>query len=72
MPTSWSVIDATKSPRQIDQALKELEDSARQSGIALGIGTALPVTVERVAMWAEKLDAKGIDLVPVSAVLADR
>lgn len=66
------VIDATKSPRQIDQALKELEDSARQSGIALGIGTALPVTVERVAMWAEKLDAKGIDLVPVSAVLADR
>ena len=31
-------------------------------------GAAYPVTIERVAAWAATLDAKGIDLVPVSAI----
>jgi len=64
------VVDVTKSQRQIDKALSDLEDTARQSGLAMGIGTALPVTVERVAEWAAGLEEKGISLVPVSAVLA--
>ncbi|GAB5502293.1 divergent polysaccharide deacetylase family protein [Pyruvatibacter sp.] len=64
------VVDAAKSPRQIDKALADLEEAARDNGMAVGIGTALPITVERVAQWAESLAEKGIDLVPVSAALA--
>lgn len=64
------VIDASKSPRQIDGALEDLEKAARSSGMAVGIGTALPITVDRVAQWAATLDEKGIDLVPVSAAMA--
>lgn len=63
------VVDAAKSPRQIDRALASLEATARDTGMAVGIGTALPITVERVAEWAAGLDEKGIDLVPVSAAL---
>jgi len=69
----WAIgrqtIDAVKSQRQIDKALEDLEDAARKDGVALGIGTALPITVERVAQWAEELDERGVDLVPVSAAL---
>ena len=64
------VVDATKSQRQIDKALSDLETAAREDGMAIGIGTALPVTVERVSEWAASLADKGIDLVPVSAALA--
>ncbi len=64
------VIDAAKSARQIDRALANLEAQAINDGIALGIGTALPITVDRVSEWTQSLDEKGIDLVPVSAVLA--
>lgn len=71
---SWTVgdqvVDTAKSPRQIDKALADLEEAARTNGMAVGIGTALPITVERVAQWAETLAEKGIDLVPVSAALA--
>jgi len=64
------VVDATKSKRQIDKALADLEEAARENGMAFGVGTALPITVERVAEWAASLADKGIDLVPVSAALA--
>ncbi len=66
------VVDATKSKRQIDKALADLEEAARKDGMAFGIGTALPITVERVAEWAASLPDKGIDLVPVSAALSDK
>lgn len=65
------VVDATKSKRQIDKALADLEETARKNGMAFGVGTALPITVERVAEWAASLADKGIDLVPVSAALAN-
>lgn len=64
------VVDATKSRRQIDKSLADLETAARENGMAVGIGTALPLTVERTAEWAASLAGKGIDLVPVSAALA--
>lgn len=61
------IVDAARSPGQIDRALAALERTARETGMAVGVGTALPITVERVADWAADLDAKGLQLVPVSA-----
>lgn len=63
------VIDATPDPAAIDAALARLEEQARRDGMAIGVASALPVTVERIEEWAGHLTAKGIALVPVSAVV---
>jgi polysaccharide deacetylase 2 family uncharacterized protein YibQ len=63
------VIDATPTAEAIDAALASLEEQARKSGGAIGIASALPVTVERLEQWTGQLTSKGIALVPVSAVV---
>jgi polysaccharide deacetylase 2 family uncharacterized protein YibQ len=64
------VIDTVSSPAEIDKALSRLESLARSRGLAVGYGSALPVTVERIAAWAKGAQGRGIALVPVSAVAA--
>lgn len=53
----------------IAKGLAELETLAKQNGAAIGVATAKPATVKQLAEWAEKLEAKGIVLVPVSAAM---
>ena len=62
-------IDTKAARDEIDRQLEELEKIARSEGVALGIGAPYPVTIERVARWTQELDAKGIALAPVSAVV---
>ncbi|MFN4282297.1 MAG: divergent polysaccharide deacetylase family protein [Alphaproteobacteria bacterium] len=62
-------IDTKAARDEIDRQLEELEKIARSEGAALGIGAPYPVTIERVARWTQELDAKGIALAPVSAVV---
>ncbi|MDH3660678.1 MAG: divergent polysaccharide deacetylase family protein [Alphaproteobacteria bacterium] len=64
-------IDATPSAQAIDQALGDLEAKARQQGSAVGIAEAYPITLKRLADWAATLEARGLALVPASAVLLD-
>lgn len=61
------VVDISALPDAIDKELERLEALARQKGTAIGVATALPGTVARLARWAEGLDARGILLVPASA-----
>jgi polysaccharide deacetylase 2 family uncharacterized protein YibQ len=63
------VIDATPKPDAIDDALNRLEALARANGSALGVATALPVSVDHVARWARGLEARGLALTPVSAIV---
>lgn len=60
------VIDARSDA--IPAALVALEALARKNGSALGIASALPGSVEQVARFARSLEARGIALVPVSAL----
>ena len=62
-------IDIKAARVDIDQRLEELERVAKSSGNALGIGSPYPVTIERVALWAQELEKKGFALAPVSAVV---
>jgi polysaccharide deacetylase 2 family uncharacterized protein YibQ len=64
------IIDAVSSPAEIDKALARLEGIARDRGVAVGYGSALPVTIERVAKWSKAAQSRGITLVPLSAVAA--
>jgi len=63
------MIDANPARASILSALASLEAEAMDSGSALGIVSALPISVQAVAEWARELDAKGIALVPASALM---
>jgi len=60
------IIDAVPSADAIDAALRELETLALERGVALGVTTALPISIERIDAWSKSLEEKGIYLVPVS------
>ena len=40
---------------------------ARQ-GVAVGVASALPVSIDRIARWAKAAESRGIELVPISVV----
>ncbi len=61
-------LDTVPTAADIDRALGKLEATARQRGIAVGFATALPVSIDRIARWAKAAEARGILLVPISAV----
>jgi uncharacterized protein len=62
------VIDAVPTAVEIDQALARLEMMARDHGSAVGLATALPATVARIAEWAKRVEDKGFVLVPITMV----
>lgn len=61
------MIDSVSSPAEIDKALARLETIARDRGMAIGYGSGMPVTIERIAAWAKAAQSRGIVLAPVSA-----
>ena len=46
-----------RPPREIDNALARLEATGAQRGIAVGVASALPVSIERIAQWAKAAEA---------------
>ena len=60
-------IDAVPTSFEIDRALGRLEKIARERTIAVGIASALPASIERIALWAKAAESHGIQLVPISA-----
>ncbi len=63
-----AVLDAVPTGNEIDNALARLEATARARGVAIASASALPVTIDRIANWARGAEARGLALVPVSAV----
>ncbi len=66
------LIDAAATAGDIDTRLLELESIARTDGSAVGVASALPITVTRITEWAKTLESRGVILVPVTAVLRKR
>jgi len=62
------VIDAVPTPTEIDHALDRLEMAARERKFAVGIASALPVSIDRMAKWAKTAAQRGLLLVPITAV----
>jgi len=61
-------IDAVTTTAHIDRALARLEALAREHGSAVGMASALPASIERIAQWAKAAEGRGIVLVPITAV----
>jgi polysaccharide deacetylase 2 family uncharacterized protein YibQ len=69
------IVDRSPSAAGIDAQLAELERLAKANGGAVGFAQAFPVTLERVAAWADGLKDRGVVLAPITAVVnrqADR
>ena len=75
LPAVWSrsvdlVVDEPPTAAEIDNKLAQLSRLAREKGSALGLaGVVGPVTIERIATWANGLTADGLALAPVSALV---
>lgn len=70
--SATKVIDADPDAQAIGQALSDLETEARETGLAIGTGTGLEVTIDAVEEWSRSLAEKGILLIPVSAAYRGR
>ena len=62
-------IDAVPTTLEIDRALAKLETIARERGIAVGVASALPISIERLAAWSKALEGRGIMLVPLTTAM---
>ncbi len=62
------VLDAVPTPVEIDRALARLEMMARDNGAAVGIATAQPATIARIADWTKTVEGRGFVLVPITMV----
>ena len=75
LPYVWSrrvdvIVDEPGTATGIDDKLAELSRLAHTKGAALGLATApRPVTIQRIAAWANGLTADGLALAPVSALV---
>lgn len=62
-------VDNEASRVAIDGRLQQIERIARTSGVAVAMGYAYPVTIERLSAWSRSLSGKGLILAPISAVV---
>ena len=62
-------IDMVPTAAEIDHALADLEKLAKERGAAIGVASALPISIERIGTWAKGLESRGIMLVPLTTVM---
>ncbi len=62
-------IDAVPTASEIDRALAKLEGLAKERGTAVGVASALPISIERISVWTKALESRGIMLVPLTTAM---
>ena len=64
-----AVIDADTEAKAIDARLAELEALAKRRGYAVASASAFPVSIERIADSARNAADRGIEIVPLTALV---
>jgi polysaccharide deacetylase 2 family uncharacterized protein YibQ len=62
-------VDAVPTAVEIDRALFKLEALAKERGIAVGVASALPISIERISVWTKALEGHGVMLVPLTTAM---
>jgi polysaccharide deacetylase 2 family uncharacterized protein YibQ len=62
-------VDTVPTAAEIDRALAQLETLARQRGVAVGVASALPISIDRIGAWTKVLEGRGILLVPLTTAM---
>jgi polysaccharide deacetylase 2 family uncharacterized protein YibQ len=63
------IIGMEPRPGDLESSLQRLEALARERGHAIGLVYAQVLDIDRVAQFAQGLEARGIALVPLSALV---
>lgn len=67
--TADLTLDTARAAEAIERELTALEAIARVRGLAIGVASAFPVSVEVIARWAAEAAARGVIIVPASAAI---
>jgi hypothetical protein len=67
--TADIIVDRDRSAGAIEQSLRKLESIAVERGLAVGVASAFPTSVEAIARWVGEAQARGVVIVPASAAL---
>ena len=62
-------VDAVPTAAEIDHALVKLEVMAKERGFAIGVASALPISIERISAWTRTLENRGVMLVPLTTAM---
>jgi polysaccharide deacetylase 2 family uncharacterized protein YibQ len=62
-------LDHDMSAAAVEKSLEKVEATARRNGVAIAIGHPHDVTLAALARWLPTLQAKGFQLVPLTAVV---
>jgi polysaccharide deacetylase 2 family uncharacterized protein YibQ len=62
-------VDAVPTAAEIDRALAKLEGIAKERGVAIGVASALPISIERISAWTRSLENRGVMLVPLTTAM---
>jgi polysaccharide deacetylase 2 family uncharacterized protein YibQ len=62
-------IDAVPTAVEIDRELAQLEAEAKERGVAVGVASALPISIERIGAWSRTLESRGVMLVPLTTIM---
>ncbi len=62
-------IDSVPTSGEIDRALAKLEELAKERGFAVGVASALPISIDRIGAWARTLDSHGVLLAPLTSAM---
>jgi uncharacterized protein len=54
---------------ETDRVLANLETMAKDHGTAIGVASALPISIERIGAWSKTLESHGIMLVPLTTAM---
>lgn len=64
-----NTLDTDPNRNAILNALDQLVAKAKQDGTAVGLISALPISIETVSDWASQLGDAGVEIVPMSALM---
>jgi polysaccharide deacetylase 2 family uncharacterized protein YibQ len=64
-------IDGLRTRQAIAAKLKELEEQAKRTGLAIGVGSAFPETIAQIAIFLKNAEQRGLELTPVSAIVSE-
>ncbi|MNC94323.1 Divergent polysaccharide deacetylase [compost metagenome] len=67
--TADRIVDRDRGTQAIERELMALEAIAHARGLAIGVASAFPASVETIARWARAAQARGIVIVPASAAV---
>ncbi len=64
-------IDSLRTRQAIAAKLKVLEEQAKRTGLAIGVGSAFPETISQIAIFLKTAKQRGLELTPVSAIVSE-